>query len=140
MISLRLVLDTNVIVSAAIFPAGMQHSVFLPAITKPARLYVSHEILQEYAGVLAQPRFRILKLSRLQLLQTIQNESQLIVPKRRLAVAVDPDDDKFIECAERARADYLITGNTRDFPERWRNTKIVNSRDFMTIVAPHLVR
>lgn len=41
MIPIRLVIDTNIVVSAALKPAGLQRTVLLPAITKPARLYVS---------------------------------------------------------------------------------------------------
>ena len=47
MIPLRLVLDTNIVVSAALEPDGLQRTVLLLAITKPARLYVSDEILAE---------------------------------------------------------------------------------------------
>jgi uncharacterized protein len=55
MLALRVVIDTNVLVSAAIKPAGLQRTVFLIAISKPARLYVSPPILQEYSEVLARP-------------------------------------------------------------------------------------
>ena len=41
MISLRLVVDTNIVVSAALKPEGLQRTVLLLALTKPARLYVS---------------------------------------------------------------------------------------------------
>ncbi len=61
MLSLRLVIDTNVLVSAAIKPAGLQRTVFLIAISKPARLYVAHPILEEYSEVLARPELRIRK-------------------------------------------------------------------------------
>ena len=44
MIPLRLVIDTNIVVSAALKPDGLQRTVFLLAITKPARLYVSDAI------------------------------------------------------------------------------------------------
>jgi uncharacterized protein len=46
MIALRLVLDTNIVVSAALKPDGLQRTVLLLAITKPARLYVSPGILK----------------------------------------------------------------------------------------------
>ena len=65
-------IDTNVLVSAAMKPAGLQRSIFLIAISKPARLYVSHPILEEYSEVLARPEFRIRKGLRLQLLQLIK--------------------------------------------------------------------
>jgi predicted nucleic acid-binding protein len=34
-----------------------------------------------------------------------------------LPVCSDPDDNCFLECAEAARAEYLITGNTKHFPQ-----------------------
>jgi predicted nucleic acid-binding protein len=73
MLPLRLVIDTNVLVSAAIRPAGLQRTVLLIAISKPARLYFSHPILEEYSEVLARPELRIRKGLRLQLLQLIEN-------------------------------------------------------------------
>jgi predicted nucleic acid-binding protein len=38
------------------------------------------------------------------------------------AAAGDPDDNQFLECAEAAQADYLVTGNIRHFPEVWKET------------------
>ena len=49
MLPLRLVFDTNGLVSAALTPTGLQRTAFVLAITKPARLYVSAAILEEYA-------------------------------------------------------------------------------------------
>ena len=58
MLPLRLVIDTNVVISAAIKPAGLQRTVLLLAITKPARLYMSRPILEEYSEVLARPELQ----------------------------------------------------------------------------------
>jgi putative PIN family toxin of toxin-antitoxin system len=138
MIPLRLVIDTNVVVSAALNPDGLQRTTILLAITKPARLYVSPAILEEYAGVLARPHLKIRKGLRLQLLQLIKNSSHFIVPSRRLEVSEDPDDNMLLECADAARADYLITGNSKHFPQFWKKTKIISSREFVNLVAPHL--
>jgi putative PIN family toxin of toxin-antitoxin system len=140
MLPLRLVIDTNVLISAAIKPTGLQRTGLLIATTKPARLYVSLPILEEYGDVLARPELRIRKGLRLQLLQLLRNRSYTVAPKRHLDVAGDPDDNKFIECADAARADYLITGNLKHFPRFWKNTKIITSREFMSLAAPHLIK
>jgi putative PIN family toxin of toxin-antitoxin system len=140
MLPLRLVIDTNVIVSAALKPEGLQRTTFLLAITKPARLYVSQPILDEYVDVLSRPELKIRKGLRLQLLQLIRNRSNLVVPSRRLEVAGDPDDNRFLECADTARADYLVTGNLRHFPRFWKKTKIITPREFIGLVAPHLAK
>ncbi len=138
MIPLRLVVDTNIVVSAALKPDGLQRTVLLLAMTKPARLYVSDAILSEYREVLRRPELRIRKGLRWQLLQLIRNHSQLLIPPRLLRVTKDPDDDKFLECADAARADYLVTGNQRHFPKFWKKTKVITSREFISVVAPHI--
>ncbi len=139
MLPLRLVIDTNVLVSAAIKPAGLQRTALLLAITKPARLYLSASILAEYSDVLARPEFKIRKGLRQQLLQLLKNRSHLAVPTRRLNVAYDPDDDIFLECADAARADYLVTGNQKHFPRFWKKTAVITPREFISLVAPHLL-
>ena len=137
MISLRLVVDTNIVVSAALKPEGPQRMVLLVATTKPAMLFVSDGILLEYRTVLKRPELGLRRGRRLQLLQFIENHVRKIHPKREVSAAADPSDDKFLECAEAARADYLVTGNLKHFPRYWRSTKIVTSREFLEILSPH---
>jgi uncharacterized protein len=140
MIPLRLVIDTNVVVSAALKPEGLQRTVVLLAMTKRARWYVSDAIMSEYTTVLARPEFKIRRSLRQQLLQLIKNHARVVTPSRPLQVTSDPGDNMFIECADAARADYLLTGNQRHFPKFWKNTKIISSSEFLSVIAPHLVR
>ena len=139
MLPLRVVIDTNIVVSAALRPYGLQRTVFLLALTKPARMYVSEEILAEYRNVLARPALKITKGRQQQLLQLVRNRVQVIRPRYKLEVTSDPEDNKFLECADASRADYLITGNQRHFPRFWKNTKVITSREFVSLVAPHLI-
>ena len=140
MIPLRLVIDTNVVVSAAIRPEGLQRTVVLLAMTKPARWYVSEAIVAEYALVLARPELKIRRGLRQQLLQLIKNHAHFVVPSRLVQITSDPADNIFVECADTARADYLVTGNQRHFPKFWKNTKIISSSEFLSVIAPHLIR
>jgi uncharacterized protein len=139
MIPLRLVIDTNIVVSAALKPDGLQRTVLLLALTKPARLYVSDDVLAEYRDVLSRPELKIRKGPRQQLLQLIKTHAYSVKPARPLLVTPDPDDNKFLECADAARADYLVTGNARHFPKFWKKTKVITSREFISVVAPHLI-
>jgi uncharacterized protein len=138
MLPLRLVLDTNIVVSAALKSDGLQRTVLLLALTRPARLYVSAPVLSEYRSVLSRPELDVRKGLRRQFLQWIENGSSLVSPSRKLHVTSDPDDNIFLECADAARADYLVTGNVRHFPRFWKQSKIVTSREFVTLIAPHL--
>jgi len=138
MIPLRLVLDTNVLISAALKPEGLQRTVLILAVTKPAHLYISSAILTEYRDVLARPELQIRRGVQQEALQLIKRRARSIVPGKRLQVTIDPKDNIFLECADEARADYLATGNVRHFPRFWKRTKVITSREFVNIVAPHL--
>jgi predicted nucleic acid-binding protein len=51
-------------------------------------------------------------------------------PKRRNLP--DDDDDRLLECAEAAEADFLVTGNQKHFPKLFSETGVVSPRDFLT--------
>jgi len=51
-----------------------------------------------------------------------------------LSVCDDPDDDIFLECAEAAGADYLVTGNRKHFPAGWGRLNIVTAREFLALL------
>jgi prevent-host-death family protein len=116
---------------------GMQRTVILLAMTKPARWYVSDAIVANNQVVLPRPELKIRRSLRLQLLQLIENQTRAVTPSRLGQVTTsDPADNMFVECADAARADYLITGNPHHFPTFWKNTKIITSSEFMRIIAP----
>lgn len=140
MLALRVVVDTNVIVSAALRPDGLQRTLLLLAIAKPGTLYVSEDVLAEYQEVLARPELAIRRSSQLGLLDLIRKRARCVKPVRKITAATDPDDNIFLECADAARADYLVTGNTKDFPSQWKRTKIVSSREFFAVVGAGLAR
>lgn len=72
-------------------------------------------------------------------LSVTPNRTHMVVPSHVPVVTVEPTDNVFVECADAARADYLITGNQKHFPEFWKSTKIISSREFLNIIAPHLI-
>ena len=94
--------------------------------------------MEEYAAVLARPELKIRKNLRLQFIQLIKNHTSSVTPSRLPQLTTDPGDNIFLERADAARADYLVTGNQRHFPRFWKKTKVINSREFLDIVAPHL--
>jgi putative PIN family toxin of toxin-antitoxin system len=139
-IPLRLVLDTNIVVSAALVPEGVPRTVLTLALNRPARLYISPLILSEYRTVFARRELKIRSGLRQKLLQLITKRAHTVRPARSPRITSDPDDNIFLECADAARADYLVTGNLRHFPRHWKTTKIVSAREFVDIVGPHLLQ
>jgi putative PIN family toxin of toxin-antitoxin system len=138
MLPLNLVLDTNVVVSAILRPAGQERAALVFALTAPARLYVSPDILEEYERVLHRPQLKLSDARLGEVLDLLKSRAVLVTPSRRIQVTPDPDDNIFPECAEEGRADYLVTGNKRHFPRFWKSTKIINARELLELVARHL--
>jgi len=61
--------------------------------------------------------------------------AHLIEPTETLSVSIHESDNCFLECAEAAETDYLVTGNTRHFPQTHKRTKIVTGRRLLDILA-----
>ena len=132
---LRAVLDTNVVISAHLSPEGQQALILGLAIAGYFRCFVSDALLEEYEGVLRRERFGLSPRSVTQSMRIIRKCTTLVIPKRKLDVSRDPDDNKIVECALEARADYIVTGNTRHFHSRFQDIRIVLPRQFLTLAA-----
>jgi predicted nucleic acid-binding protein len=63
-----------------------------------------------------------------------------VFPAGRITVTSDPDDNIFLECADAARADYLVMGNQKHFPKFWKKTKIITPGVFIGLIAPHRIK
>ena len=68
-------------------------------------------------------------------LRRIREVSRLVQPVVSVTVCSDPDDNIFLECADAAQANYLITGNVRHFPDVWATTQIVTPREFFQVIV-----
>ena len=108
---LRIVLDTNVLVSAVVFPGKPRELVTLDAKRKFV-LIASEEIVDEFTEVLERPQFKKtrpeIRRARNALLKTAKLYK---VTSTRKVVKEDPDDDVLINTALDARADYIVSGD-----------------------------
>ncbi|HUL16294.1 MAG TPA: putative toxin-antitoxin system toxin component, PIN family [Terriglobales bacterium] len=134
----RAVLDTNVVVSAHLKPEGTQALILDLALSRYFRCFVSEALLQEYEGVLLRPRFGLPAGEIFRSLRKLRVVMTLVAPKKLLEVAADPDDNKVVECALEARADFVVTGNLAHFPKRFQDIRFILPRDFLTILASEL--
>jgi uncharacterized protein len=132
------VLDTNIVVSAHLVPKGLERRVLDLALNRHLRLCASTEILEEYEEVLKRPKFAISSSRLSASVRMIRSACALFAPQHRLNIALDPDDNKFLECAELAAADYLVTGNRRHFPPHFKSTRVVNARELLQDLIPEL--
>jgi putative PIN family toxin of toxin-antitoxin system len=132
---LKAVLDTNVVLSAHLTAEGPSAVILDLVFSKFFRCFVSSPLLEEYEEVLKRPRFGLDVREIARSLRLIRNSTIRVNPRKPLMVTRDPDDNKVLECALEARADYVVTGNTRDFPSRFQDIRIISPRSFLTILA-----
>lgn len=132
----RAVYDTNVIVSAALKAGSLPASLVALAIERQVRLFLSPAIWEEYTDVLKRPKFRFDAHDVARFLADLGTAATIVTPTQRLSVTSDEADNRFLECAQKARAHYLVTGNKRHFPTAdFQGTKIVNPAEFARIIT-----
>ena len=134
---MRVVVDTNVLVSSFLNSKGHPRAVIDLWKTGQISLCVSAEILEEYLEVLARLGLRgepELK----SLLRMFKRKENLVF--RKVAahfhqVKDDPADDKFIDCAIGARARYIISGDSHLLKvKQFKTVKIVSPEQFVAQV------
>lgn len=133
---IRVVLDTNIFVSALLQPQGIPAQIFLLAITGTAiQLCLSGDIYAEYEEVIRRPRLNRSQSQIESALKTVREEGFWVRPNTKVLACADPDDNIFLECAEASHAHYLVTGNLKDFPSTWSGTRIISARQLLEAIS-----
>ena len=127
---MRIVLDTNVIVSALLNPSGPPASVLNLALRRSVTLLIDNRILFEYSDVLHREKFSFPRHAVDGLLDFFKGCAQFITPSPTSVKLPDEDDRPFYEVAVSADADFLVTANKSHFP---RKRTIVTPKQFLDI-------
>jgi putative PIN family toxin of toxin-antitoxin system len=130
---LKVVYDTNVVVSGLLSSRGIPALLLDLVFNKRVTLILSEEIFNEYVEVLGRPKFNLPKRQRNSVLRQLRKLADWVAPDQRISVAKDPDDNIILECAVAGRSDYLVTGNLRHFPKSISQIPILNPRQFLDI-------
>lgn len=108
---MRVVLDTNVLLSALAFPGSKPDQVLQRIRRGEVALFLSAFILAELERIL-RDKFRFTTRQTDERVAVIRRMATLVEPTERIALVVAKDDDnRILECAVAARADYLVTGD-----------------------------
>jgi putative PIN family toxin of toxin-antitoxin system len=128
---IRIVLDTNVIVSALVF-GGVPRAVLELAEGGHCELFYSEAIQSEVRRVLAE-KFGWPPVRLQEVLPVVWTMGELVVPGIPVqAVAADPDDDRIIECALAANASFIVSGDRHLIALRsYKSISIVTPRQFV---------
>ncbi|HQL49379.1 MAG: tRNA(fMet)-specific endonuclease VapC [Acidobacteria bacterium ADurb.Bin340] len=122
--SRALVLDTNVLVSAALKPESDLARIVEKVLLRQAPLYVCPSIVAEYREVLNRPKFRPKGLPPAWLPRLLQVAFHEPEPAPWPLEGLDPDDLVFLGLAKATGA-VLVTGNLGHFPEAIREGVVV---------------
>jgi putative PIN family toxin of toxin-antitoxin system len=114
----RVVIDTNVVVSAALTPGGKPDQIVQLALAGGVVVLHDARILAEYREVLARPHLGLDRMTTETLIASLERVGELVAgpPPYELPVP-DPDDLPFIEVALAGSADAIATGNRSHFPK-----------------------
>ena len=130
---LKVIFDTNVIVSAALHEESLPALLLSLGLEGKVRFFVSPALLNEYETVLKRPRFKLGHQETADLIEKIKQKAVMVTPTRELEILKeDETDNRILECAAKAKVDFVITGNKRHFPfEDFKGSKIVTPREFI---------
>jgi putative PIN family toxin of toxin-antitoxin system len=127
----RVVFDTNILVSALVFPGGRGEAALQRIIDERDELFLSKPLLDELLAVLARKFSRDAEeLSRAAVfMSTI---ATFVNPRRKLRVVEDEPDNRVLECALTGRAQVIVTGDRallalRDF----RGIRLLSLRSYL---------
>ena len=109
----RVVFDTNVLYSAILKPGSVPAKAVHLVATGIIIPCVSDAILTEYRSVLYRPELDLNDNRRRELLGTLISVAVHVAPTEKLANSAHEPDNRFLECAEAALANYLVTGSER---------------------------
>lgn len=130
---MRVVLDTNILVSAFLKPHSLTAKILRLALQKEIEPAVDNRIINEYKPVLARPKFDLQE-------EKVKNILDLLISRSLKAPAInifvklpDEDDAPFLEVALAVKTKHLVTGNKKHYPAKLcTGVKIVSPREFLT--------
>ena len=131
---MKVVFDTNIYISAFVIPGGNAEKAYLKAIDNNFDLYTSIAILTELANKLDK-KFGWEKHKIEQLVKSISKLAIVYKSKPWLHVVSDEPDNRVLECALQATAEFIVTGDKHLLKlNKYENTEIIKLSSFISIL------
>lgn len=129
---MRVVFDTNIFVSAFVFPASRADAAIRRVLDGVDELIISRPIVDELLTVLARKFARDAdELGRIALL--LADLGDVVRPRGRITILTDEADNRVLECARAGRADLIVTGDKALLAlRRYKAIETLSLRDYLT--------
>ena len=128
LVARRVVLDTNVVISALLSPHRAPAQVLDLVLAGDLTALVDDRITAEYRAVARRPRFGFAAVDVDRVLDALEALAEHVTAAPLDVTFPDPDDLPFLEVAVAGRADMLVTGNARHFvPSRGAHAVAIRS-------------
>jgi putative PIN family toxin of toxin-antitoxin system len=132
----KVVLDTNVLL-VSISERSKLHWVFKKLVGKQYELCVSTDILNEYAEIIEGHMGNGVSESTMGVLENLSNV-HFITKYYQFHLLKDEDDNKFVDCAIAANADFIVS-HDRDFDilkaVKFPRVKVIKTEEFEKVLA-----
>jgi len=129
---IRVVLDTNVLVSGLLF-GGTPGKLLDLWKTGTIRLIMSRVMLDEFLRMLAYPKLRLSEeeIHYLLYVEVLPHAEIVKVQPSPILIPTDPSDDMFLRCAVAAGAKYIISGDRHLLQlKSYKRIKILSPAEF----------
>ncbi|MFB0515205.1 MAG: putative toxin-antitoxin system toxin component, PIN family [Candidatus Neomarinimicrobiota bacterium] len=131
---MKIVLDTNVVVSGLLNTHGKPGAILQMVAIRALIICYDARIITEYREVLLRPKFPINETEVDAILEHIEASGHLVATSPLPQHLPDPDDEPFLEVALAGGAEYLVTGNVKHYPEdRRRGVKVESPAEFVEL-------
>jgi putative PIN family toxin of toxin-antitoxin system len=128
----RVVLDTNILISAIVF-GGLPRKILEMVIVGSVNCSLSFAILDELRDVLQRSKFGFSPQQAATVIDELQDICEILNPPRRIrTIKADPDDNRILECAVEAQAMCIISGDNHLLElGKYREIHIYSPADFL---------
>ena len=137
MVKKKVVLDTNVLISSLLKAKSKARDIYRLVLRGEIELYTSACLINELSKVLEYPKFKFEKLQKEVFLKNLTRVAIILAnPKLKInVIKEDPPDNKFLECAVEAKADYLISGDNKHLLplKNFQGIKIISPSEFLKL-------
>lgn len=128
--NMRIVIDTNVLISGVFF-GGFPRKILISVVNHKITACATAEIINEYEEIVQEIINRKQGHINRGILSPLIKAMEIIEPVTHISICRDPDDNKFLECAKDSHALYIVSGD-KDLLviEQYENVQIVAAKEF----------